>query len=153
MLVTVWRHGEAGTAPRDRDRALTPKGVDALGRAVLRFQDTIGAKNLPGVTNVMTSPWLRTRQTGDILGTALAVNPRAVDWLSPSASIDDAGLLFEGSVGHWILVSHQPLVSELLWYWLDSRALPPLAPGGWASISIADHGQGLGALIASKVSI
>ena len=153
MLVTVWRHGEAGTAPRDRDRALTPKGVDALGRAVLRFQDTIGANNLPSVTNVMTSPWLRTRQTGDILGTALAVNPRAVDWLSPSASIDDAGLLFEGSVGHRILVSHQPLVSELLWYWLDSRDLPPLAPGGWASISIADHGQGLGALIASEVSI
>ena len=153
MLVTVWRHGEAGTAPRDRDRALTPKGVDALGRAVLRFQDTIGANNLPSVTNVMTSPWLRTRQTGGILGTALAVNPRAVDWLSPSASIDDAGLLFEGSVGHRILVSHQPLVSELLWYWLDSRALPPLEPGGWASISIADHGQGLGALIASEVSI
>ena len=153
MLVTVWRHGEAGAAPRDRDRALTPKGVDALGRAVLRFQETIGAKSLPDVTNIMTSPWLRTRQTGDILGAALAVNPRAVDWLSPSASIDDAGVLFEGFEGHWILVSHQPLVSELLWHWLDSRALPPLAPGGWASVSITDHGQGLGALSASEVSI
>ncbi|MDG1013399.1 MAG: hypothetical protein P8N99_11320 [Luminiphilus sp.] len=153
MLVTVWRHGEAGAAPRDRDRALTPKGVDALGRAVLRFQETIGAKSLPDVTNIMTSPWLRTRQTGDILGAGLAVNPRAVDWLSPSASIDDAGVLFEGFEGHWILVSHQPLVSELLWHWLDSRALPSLAPGGWASVSITDHGQGLGALIASEVSI
>lgn len=153
MLVTVWRHGEAGAASCDRDRALTPRGVEALGKAVLRFQDLIVAKNLPSVGDVMTSPWLRTRQTAKILGEALAVTPRAEGWLSPSANIDDAATIFEGSIGHLMLVSHQPLVSELLWYWLDSSALPPLTPGGWASVSINDHGQGLGTLLASEVSI
>ena len=153
MLVTVWRHGEAGTAPHDRDRALTPRGVEALGKAVLRFQDKIAAKNLLSVANIMTSPWLRTLQTAKILGDALAVTPNAKDCLSPSASIGTVGGFLDGSEKHLLLVSHQPLVSELLWYWLDSSALAPLAPGGWASVSISNHGQGLGTLIASEVSI
>ena len=153
MLVTVWRHGEAGTAPRDRDRTLTAKGADALNKAVLRFQDTLEEKSLPSVSGVLTSPWLRTRQTAEILGVALKVSPREQGWLAPSAAVADAAPIFESPVQHLLLVSHQPLVSELLWYWLDSTSLAPLAPGGRASLWIADHGQGLGTLVSSEVNI
>ena len=114
MLVTVWRHGEAGTAPRDRDRTLTAKGADALNKAVLRFQDTLEEKSLPSVSGVLTSPWLRTRQTAEILGVALKVSPREQGWLAPSAAVADAAPIFESPVEHLLLVSHQPLVSELL---------------------------------------
>jgi phosphohistidine phosphatase SixA len=120
---------------------------------VLRFQDTLEEKSLPSVSGVLTSPWLRTRQTAEILGVALKVSPREEGWLAPSAAVADAAPIFESPVEHLLLVSHQPLVSELLWYWLDSTSLAPLAPGGRASLWIADHGQGLGTLVSSEVNI
>ena len=153
MLVTVWRHGEAGPASRDRDRILTPRGTDALGRAVLRFQDVLVEKSLAGVSSIVTSPWIRTLQTAAILGEALAVTPREESWLAPNASVAGVENVFKVAQAHILLVSHQPLVSELLWYWLDSRALAPLAPGGWASLYIADHGLGQGTLLNSEVHI
>jgi phosphohistidine phosphatase len=153
MLVTVWRHGEAGGAPRDRDRALTNFGAEALGKAVLRFKDVIEAEAQPAVTSIVSSPWLRTLQTADILGGAVGVTPRSVAWLAPNAALKDVELIFGLQEKHLLLVSHQPLVSELLWYWLDDKALAPLAPGGWASVLITDHGQGLGTLSNSEVHI
>ncbi|MDG1065495.1 MAG: histidine phosphatase family protein [Luminiphilus sp.] len=153
MLVTVWRHGEAGAASRDRDRTLTPRGTEALSNAVVRFQGMMLEKALPAVSGVVTSPWLRTRQTAELLGKALRVTPREEGWLAPSAGISDAARIFDLSDAHLLLISHQPLVSELLWYWLDSRALAPLAPGGRASLWITDHGQGQGTLVSSEVNI
>lgn len=151
--MTVWRHGEAGTAPRDRDRALTTLGIHALSKAVLRFNACTHDKSLPSVTRIITSPWLRTLQTADIVGEALAVSPVVEVWLAPNAVVTDAEAIFERQEKHVVLISHQPFVSELLWYWLDSTALAPLAPGGWASVAIADHGQGLGTLANSEVHI
>ena len=153
MLVTVWRHGEAGSAPRDRDRALTTFGIQALSKAVLRFEERTHDKLLPSVKSVLSSPWLRTLQTADIVGKALAVSPTAEAWLAPSAVLTDVEAVFERQEMHVLLVSHQPFVSELLWYWLDSTALAPLAPGGWASVAIAGHGRGLGTVANSEVQI
>lgn len=151
--MTVWRHGEAGTAPRDRDRALTALGIHALSQAVLRFGECTHDKSLPSVTQIVTSPWLRTLQTADIVGEALAVSPVAEAWLAPNAVLNDVEAVFERQEKHVVLISHQPFVSELLWYWLDSTALAPLAPGGWASVAIAGHGRGLGTLANSEVHI
>ena len=75
MLVTVWRHGEAGAAPRDRDRALTPKGVDALGRAVLRFQETIGAKSLPRRDECYDQPLAAYTTDGGYFGGSIGREP------------------------------------------------------------------------------
>lgn len=153
MRITVWRHGEAGTASRDEDRPLTDRGRRSLASAAQVFG---GSETGLPQTRIHYSPLLRTEQTAAILAqqfpsAMLQVCPA----LAPGANLHDPqsfllGLHSEEASVHIILVTHQPFVSELIWYWLDDYQVPPIAPGGFCSMELMAPTRG-GALLLQAV--
>ena len=117
MLVLLVRHANAGDRdqaqwPDDRDRPLTDKGRKVQAE-VGRFLRKRGY----APTLVLTSPWLRARQTADILVEAARVGGPPVE-CEPLAEDPDLGLLQE-QVGEQpaeaivALVGHSPWMEEL----------------------------------------
>ncbi len=52
------------------------------------------------------------------------------------------------SIGHSVLVGHQPMVSELVDYYLgDHGKVPSLPPGGFVTMSLHVHARGCGELL------
>jgi len=153
MRVTVWRHGEAGAALRDEDRALTNRGRRSLVSAALAFNESCGA---PLPTRIHYSPLRRTEQTASVIGEQF---PKAImrvcPALAPGANLHDPqsfllGQDAEDTSAHLILVTHQPFVSELIWYWLDDFNVPPIAPGGFCVMELLAPTRG-GALLLQAV--
>lgn len=143
MILTVWRHGEAGQAPRDDERELTDRGCDDIGFGAQQFHDHCQARSLPDAGLILFSPWTRTRQTADILSGVFAhAQTKQEAGIQPGASPEDAcrvvqTVLDEGATEHLLLVSHQPLVSRLIDVLLgDSGRVPPLSPGGLAVLEL-----------------
>lgn len=110
MKLWVLRHGEAepyGKRP-DSERALTDHGREEVLRA---------AAELMGkpITAIYASPYLRAQQTAEIVRTALGFAPdiRTVEWLTPD---NRPQMVAEQlvSVDNVLLVSHNPLVGNLL---------------------------------------
>ena len=150
MLVTIWRHGEAGAAATDRERQLTPHGREDVTRGAARFvlHCEAGGFALPGTVHY--SPWLRTTQTAEILAAGVCDHrSMALKALQPGSDTDrvDAELCALGAEldfeGHVLLVSHQPLVSYLADYYLGARGLvPALPPGGQVTLAMDYPAQG-----------
>jgi phosphohistidine phosphatase len=153
VWVTVWRHGEAGPAATDRERVLTARGEASVVSAADPFARSLEAKAIPAVTRILSSPWCRTQQTAQLLARAFSLDVELHQSLAPDRAIAGLEALMSGVAGHVVLVSHQPLVSELLWYWLDSGQLAPLSPGGWATVELFVHGRGAGKLLNHRVDI
>ncbi len=152
MRVTVWRHGEAGSAPSDRERALTDRGRRELITQAQEFVARSCAAGAQKPVAIHHSPWLRTTQTADVLAGILEVPVVAFATLAPGSTLVDVDQALDPGERHIVLVSHQPLVSELLWFWLDSIDLPPLAPGGWATVDITAHARGTADLLDACVA-
>jgi len=110
-------------------------------------------RGITPVTVIVASPWRRTEQTATLLGAVLRLEPGSDPRLAPGTSISAVAELLEQHPAHVLMVGHQPTVSELLWYWLDSTQLPPLAPGGWATVSLDFPGRGMADLIDYRASI
>lgn len=117
MLLLLVRHAHAGDRdpsqwPDDRDRPLTDKGRKVQA-GVGRFLRKRGY----APTLVLTSPWLRARQTADILVEAARVGQPPVA-CEPLADDPDLTRLQEG-VGEQApdatvaLVGHSPWMEEL----------------------------------------
>ena len=112
MKLWVLRHGEAvpyGSCP-DSERALTEHGrKEALSSAA----QLIGQP----LTAIYASPYLRAQQTAQIVREALGFEPeiRTVDWLKPESDPDKVTDQLV-SVSNVLLVSHNPLVGNLLSY-------------------------------------
>ena len=105
------RHGQAvAQAESDAQRALTPAGeaqVRAMG-------DQLQAQPLNAI---LASPYVRAQQTATLvreqIGFAQSVGTAA--WLTPDDQPGDViGFLSERSESELLLVSHQPLVSQLI---------------------------------------
>lgn len=118
MEVILFRHGRAEPAAHcDKDRALTPSGRDELQRAVQASGD-----RLKGVDSIWVSPYLRTRQTLEVvqaLQPELRVCPTEVvesltPCSNPQAVIDRLDRQHDGEGRRLLLVSHQPLLGTLL---------------------------------------
>lgn len=142
MHVTLWRHGEAGAASRDADRALTERGRDALVAALPRFKSELSRLGVEPPNACLHSPLVRTTQTAELLATDLAIPAKALTALAPGARVAESEVLVEGHEAHVILVTHQPFVSDLLGYWLDNDGLDFLGPGGWATIDLLVPSRG-----------
>lgn len=153
MLVTVWRHGEAGAAPRDEDRALTERGQQSLALAVMNFQQWRDAQKLAPVSQIRFSPLVRTRQTAELLGKALSVDPETCAALAPGTDLFKPERFLPEGDGHTILVTHQPFVSQVIWHWLDDDRLEPILPGGWATLELLAPSRGGASLIGAKTAI
>ena len=112
MKLWVLRHGEAvpyGSCP-DSERELTEHGrKEALSSAARLIGQPL--------TAIYASPYLRAQQTAQIVREALGFEPeiRTVDWLKPESDPDKVADQLV-SVSNVLLVSHNPLVSNLLGY-------------------------------------
>jgi phosphohistidine phosphatase len=121
MKLWVLRHGEAvpyGSCP-DSERELTDYG---------RKEALSSAAHLIGqpLTAIYASPYLRAQQTAQIVREALGFEPeiRTVEWLTPEVDPDKVTDQLV-SVSNVLLVSHNPLVGNLLSYLQHGAGYPP----------------------------
>lgn len=146
-------------AATDRERQLTSRGEDDLGFGCQQFHQHCEERGIRHPDHILHSPWERTTQTAGIVAAAFThAELVASTALKPGADIPDVdrlldGLLTdfgaEGSQQHHVaLVSHQPLVSRLIDYYLDSPGqVPPLTPGALAVLSLDVAGRGTAQLL------
>ena len=155
MIVTIWRHGQAGRAPSDRLRELTSTGTDDVGFGCHQFHDTCHARELPSPELVLHSPWVRTTQTADIVASAFThAGMRALEALQPGSSVGVVEVALvdlmeaQPDLLHTVLVSHQPLVSCLVDHLLgEVGQVPGLPPGGLVTMALEVPGRACGQLL------
>ena len=137
MLLTVWRHGEAGLARCDAERELTARGRAEVVSAAEAFSLWITQFGHPHVSHLRYSPLTRTSQTAAILNRlwhpACCV---ADELLVPGASPTDSVWQTTDAAAHVVLVSHEPFVSRAIALWSDDDALPSLLPSGFATLDV-----------------
>ena len=153
MLVTVWRHGEAGAAPRDEDRALTERGQLTVAMAAQQFSRWLADEGHPAVDRMFHSPLVRTTQTAQLLEAALGCSSEVCNPLAPGTRIDRPEDYVSQGDCHLVLVGHQPFVSQIIWHWLDDDKLDPLLPGGWATLQLQAPLQGGATLVKARPNI
>ncbi|MGY2261857.1 phosphohistidine phosphatase SixA [Pseudomonas sp. SDO55104_S430] len=122
MKLWVLRHGEAephGSQPHDSQRALTEHGREEVLRSAARLMGQ-------PVTAIYSSPYLRAQQTAQLVREALGFEPeiRTVDWLTPESDPDKVAEQLV-AVSNVLLVSHNPLVGNLLSYLQHGAGHPP----------------------------
>jgi phosphohistidine phosphatase len=136
MKLWVLRHGEAvpyGSCP-DSERELTDHG---------RKEALSSAAHLIGqpLTAIYASPYLRAQQTAQIVREALGFEPeiRTVEWLTPEVDPDKVTDQLV-SVSNVLLVSHNPLVGNLLSYLQHGAGYPPekVSTAGLAELESAE---------------
>lgn len=153
MLVTVWRHGEAGYAASDANRMLTDRGRYSVGLAAEDCYQWLGDMALAAPDCLRYSPLRRTEETARLLGDAWGLTPQVSAALAPGADHQSPQTFLPEDYNHVVLVSHQPFVSMLIGYWLDDRRLSPLMPGGWATIDLIAACRGGGTLLRLRSSV
>ena len=143
MILTIWRHGEAGQAASDRQRELTDRGMDDIGFGCQQFHTACMARALPHPQLILHSPWVRTSQTAQLVASAFShAQLRAHAALQPGAGMPGVDALLEEEqrdrhCEHLLLVSHQPMVSRLVERYLGERGqVPSLSPGGLATLAL-----------------
>ncbi|WP_130907412.1 phosphohistidine phosphatase SixA [Pseudomonas sp. Sample_16] len=122
MKLWVLRHGEAvphGSRPHDSERELTDHGREEILRSAALL---IGQP----LTAIYASPYLRAQQTAQLVREALGFEPeiRTVDWLTPDTDPDKVAEQMV-AVSDVLLVSHNPLVGNLLSYLQHGAGHPP----------------------------
>ncbi|MFL1526361.1 phosphohistidine phosphatase SixA [Pseudomonas sp. O230] len=123
MKLWVLRHGEAepfGSRP-DPERALTAHGREEALRSAAEL---IGQP----ITAIYASPYLRAQQTAELVREALGFQPdiRTVEWLTPDNRPQAVAEQLV-SVDYALLVSHNPLVGNLLGYLQHGHVQQPEA--------------------------
>ncbi|MHC8319291.1 phosphohistidine phosphatase SixA [Pseudomonas sp. GB2N2] len=123
MKLWVLRHGEAepyGSRP-DSERALTVHGREEALRSAAEL---IGQP----ITAIYASPYLRAQQTAELVREALGFQPdiRTVEWLTPDNRPQAVAEQLV-SVDYALLVSHNPLVGNLLGYLQHGHVQEPEA--------------------------
>jgi phosphohistidine phosphatase len=141
MLLTIWRHGEAGRALTDRQRELTDKGFDDIGFGCHQFHAALESRGLAPPGRIFFSPWVRTAQTAEIIASAFThAHSSELAALRPGGTLRAVEAALEATttgLAHVLLVSHQPLVSQLVDHFLGvDNAVPALPPGGFATLSL-----------------
>ena len=155
MLLTIWRHGEAADAATDFARRLTRRGEHDVLVGTQAFLQQCADLDLARPSELHFSPWTRTRMTAEIIARALNENGNCIQTeaaaISPESNVDKAEQLVAAierepsAPAHLLLVSHQPLVSRLIGFYLgDAGIVPPLNPGGYAILSLDPAAQGCG---------
>ncbi|MFO7703676.1 MAG: phosphohistidine phosphatase SixA [Halopseudomonas sp.] len=145
MRIWILRHGQAeGLATRDELRALTGKG---------REEVRLMATQLAGqpMDAILASPYLRAQQTAQVVQNQLQLRRgvTTVGWLTPD---DDPrqvlDFLAERPEANVLLVSHQPLVSQLISLLVEGNLAGhyPMPTAGLASIELDLPAAGLGQL-------
>jgi phosphohistidine phosphatase len=137
VLLTVWRHGEAGIAATDDARPLTPRGRIDITAGAAGYAEWLKCVDCPPVASIWFSPTRRTEETAALLSAELAPTRIGVDEpLAPGAIPEDFHEFDGGEDKHIGFVSHQPFVSRAVALWADDSTLPLLAPGGYSLLDV-----------------
>lgn len=155
MKVTILRHGEAGDAASDRKRQLTVRGNDDIRNASESFAQACRQLQIGTPHLIAHSPWLRTQQTADIMAAGLPLAERKeLESLRSESSVSgvekclDALHQADNEDQHILLVSHQPLVSSVVQYFLGQQnPVPALSPGSLVSFELAAVSRQSGELL------
>ena len=151
MILTIMRHGEAGMAASDRERQLTDRGRAEVAVGARRLGEICAAIELPAPDRVLFSIWERAARTAEIACTGLGQPPSLeCEALRPGSTVTGVDSLLEAHIEraeHVLLVSHQPLVSQLVDHYLgERRRVPGLNPGGLVTLDLAAPAAGCGQL-------
>lgn len=146
MQLYILRHGEAERfSASDRQRQLTARGRDEVKAVVHRHKH-----ELSEVETIFASPYDRAQQTAGVVSQTFPSIPlQTLDIITPDHSPNDVlkFLCQQHDSSTFLLVSHQPLVSELVAELCDvptqSISMPTAA---LASIVLDPIGRGMGQL-------
>ncbi len=144
MIVTIWRHGEAGQAADDRQRQLTTSGERDVKAGAQALAAICSRRSMPEPDALWYSRWHRTAQTAELVGAAWeGLAGRSEDALIPGAMPEAVERALEplwlasAPPQHLVLVSHQPLVSQLADFFTGERGvIPSIPPGGMVVLSM-----------------
>ncbi len=154
MRVVFFRHGIATDrddpgGPPDADRPLTAKGVKRTTCAAegLRTLDVVPAK-------ILTSPYLRARQTAELAAAALGVAQSQIQIVQGLRPDDPPGPLFAALARHAgaetvLVVGHAPHLDLALRHALDHDEMPlwSLKKAGAACVELERPGKPGGRLV------
>nr|WP_067289700.1 phosphohistidine phosphatase SixA [Marinobacterium profundum] len=147
MQLFIMRHGEAAwDAAVDAERSLTPAGTAAVRSMLAAHKD-----QLKGIRAIVSSPYLRARQTAaqaaEILSVPILVPEAAFVPESPAADalVQLEQLPWQGL----LLVAHQPLVGNLITTLVagDARYAEPMDPGALVMLELDWPAAGLARLV------
>lgn len=143
MQLYLMRHGQAGSAPVDRDRPLTESGMAECTRVLTRARLKL---EIPPRT-LISSPYTRARQTAQILMRELSFDGELIiaPELTPDRAPWEVARLLDGITGPVWLVGHQPLMGELL-AWLTDTPPQGFATAGVARLDLIAAARGCGTL-------
>ena len=155
MIVTILRHGKAGPAPIDSQRTLTARGSEDIAFGGEKLSQTLEKQCLPLPGLILYSEWTRTTQTAELISPHFPLAKLESDGsLVPGGTIREVDETLrlvaarEELVEHVMLVSHQPLVSELADYYLGyPNSVPGLSPGALFSIQLDVPAQDCASLL------
>lgn len=145
MRIWILRHGQAEPmAASDPQRALTERGRAEVRAMLPLFDDT-------PLDVILASPYRRAQQTAELVSRALA-HARGVataGWLTPDDDPRQAlDFLGERSERNVLLVSHQPLVGQLISLLIEGHkgGHYPMPTAGLACIEMDFPAAGIGQL-------
>ncbi|MBR9885300.1 MAG: hypothetical protein GYB21_17315 [Oceanospirillales bacterium] len=152
MRLLLMRHCEAEPgADSDPDRRLLPRAIERLNANI-----NVERQMLDDVEYVLASPWLRARETAQVLveGIGPAFTPETLlsEALLPTAPVEGVLEILERCAAMdpqaMLAVGHQPLIGRLISYLCEGSceaAFSP-APGEMAVIELDWPAAGLGSL-------
>ena len=148
MLVTLWRHGEAGPAASDAARELTVRGGEHVGMTVKAYKDWCQNTKVELPSYCAHSPLTRTCLTASILDAHLCFETLVShDQLAPGQRSYSQGRFLQDDEVHQLIVGHQPYLSELINVWCDTAQYHGLSTSGVAIIRLLMPSRGGGELL------
>lgn len=145
MKLFLLRHGDASfAAHNDCERPLTEYGRGQIHQVVTRVTGKLSSTPV-----VLTSPKLRARQTAEVAQSILLANDASVsEHLKPCGELVELGKLIDHHGDNdLLLVTHQPLVGDLLDYLIDMPGTGRLmGVGCFAALDLITFGRGCGTL-------
>ena len=141
MEIYFFRHGIASDRndpayPSDQDRPLTEEGIRKTREAAQ------GLKRLDiAFDNILTSPWLRARQTAEIVAKVLGMENRLENLpeLEGDRTVDDLlAALGDNRASRLLLVGHEPLLGDTIGHLVcpDGNMRVDLKKSGAAAVEI-----------------
>jgi phosphohistidine phosphatase len=130
MQLYLVRHAEAAGGEPDELRPLTPAGREQARSLGVRLRDS-GVR--PDA--ILTSPLLRARETGALIGRELGVDAAADERLAPGATAEAVTKAVAGRGETVVVVGHQPDCSRIAAA-LTGGPEPDFRPAGSLALSL-----------------
>ena len=143
LLLTLWRHGEAGSASSDAVRELTDRGRVEVSAMASDFSAWLDAAGLPMVAKLYTSPLIRAQQTAALFAQhGCSERPEICSELVPEAIPEGfADSVFDDDT-HVVAVTPPASCARAAAVVRDYATPAPLAPAGYATLQVTSLERG-----------